>query len=204
MQQWRLSRLCAERIHLVSVHLWSVRVTGSKIRGGNMNEIMFFSLSILSVCCSAFIQGFLTLAEAGQRSTFTFILFPPFKEKKQACVFPLTYLPVSSGAGARTVLWKWLRGLDNLLFSLAFTIPWHSQSVAGGLYLRFPPPMRAGWLIWDGKRKRRKMVWSDVGMGMILVSLLVRLLGQRGSWWFCRIARRRQGSREPRWVLRST
>lgn len=53
-----------------------------------MNEIMFFFLSILSVCGSAFIQGFLTLAEAGQRSTFTFILFPPFKEKNKLVFFP--------------------------------------------------------------------------------------------------------------------
>lgn len=64
-----------------------------------MNEIMFFFLSILSVCGSAFIQGFLTLAEAGQRSTFTFILFPPFKEKKTSLFFS-PHIPAC-------LIWRW-------------------------------------------------------------------------------------------------
>lgn len=53
-QQWRLSRLCTESIHLVSVHLWSVRVTGSKRRGANINEIMFFFLHLINVVMLTF------------------------------------------------------------------------------------------------------------------------------------------------------
>lgn len=62
-----------------------------------MNEIMFFFTPPYR-CGSAFIQGFLTLAGAGQRSTFTFILFPPFKEKTSLFFFP--HIPAC-------LIWRW-------------------------------------------------------------------------------------------------
>lgn len=96
-QQWRLSRLCAESIHLVSVHLWSVGVTGSKRRGGNINEIMllfFFSASYQ--CGSARIQGFLTLAEEGTKQHINVYLVSSFQRKKKPSSFFSSRIPAVS------------------------------------------------------------------------------------------------------------
>lgn len=89
-----------------------------------------------------------------------------------------------------------------------FTTPWLSQSVAGGPVFTHLSWILPCWLRSGGKgykewKRNRKNV-SHVGMGMILVSLLVCLLGQWGSWWYYRIACSRQGSCEPWLVLRCT
>lgn len=79
-------------------------------------------------------QGLLTWAEPDERSVFV-VLFP--EEKQTRCFLPFFSRACLSRGGAHhfvsagTWLWKWKWGLENLLFRLMFTIPWHSQSVAG-------------------------------------------------------------------------
>lgn len=97
------------------------------------NNVVFF-LHVISVVRSL-VRVFLHELKQVQRSTFTFILFPPLKKNNPSW----SHL----GVAVKTVLWKWWQGLDKLLFSVVFTIPWHSQSVVvvvGGAVFTLPPP----------------------------------------------------------------
>lgn len=99
----------------------------------------------------------------GLNTTFG-LIFPPQTRHLPSLLF-LTWLLICCSS--------------NLMMGTVCYLVKYSQSAAarGLVFALFPQDPAAG---------RR---FGDVGMGTILVSVLVRLLGQRGSWWYYRIAR---------------